>query len=109
MRDLKKDQGNHIIRSTFYACLIAFVLDSLACAAGSLVDGIVIGQYLGVDSMAAFGLVTPLMIVFSLFGALISAGARNRFTRLVGSGELERARGGYSRSLFCSQSGWLCC
>lgn len=102
MRDLKKDQGNHIIRSTFYACLIAFVLDSLACAAGSLVDGIVIGQYLGVNSMAAFGLVTPLMIVFSLFGALISAGARNRFTRLVGSGELERARGVFTLSVLLS-------
>ena len=61
-----------------------------------------IGQYLGVDSMAAFGLVSPLMIVFSLFGALISAGARNRFTRLVGGGELERARGVFTLSVLLS-------
>lgn len=102
MKPVSKDQGNHIIRSTFYACLIAFILDSLACAVGSLVDGIVIGQSLGVDSMAAFGLVSPLMIVFSLFGALISAGARNRFTRLVGGGELERARGVFTLSVLLS-------
>ncbi len=62
-------------------------------AIGTMVDGVIIGQYLGVDSIAAFGIVSPLMIAFALGGAIVSAGARNRFTRLVGCGEVRRAQG----------------
>ncbi|MBR6118998.1 MAG: ATP-binding protein [Oscillospiraceae bacterium] len=87
---------NRIIRNTFYSQLLAFVLSSLASAVGTIIDGVVIGQCLGADSIAAFGIVSPLMIVFALGGAVVSTGARNRFARLVGSGELERAQGVFS-------------
>ena len=44
-----------IIRNTFYIQLTAFVLLSLSSSVGSMIDGVVIGQFLGVDSIAAFG------------------------------------------------------
>lgn len=74
-----------IIRNTFYIQLLAFILLSLSSSVGSMVDGVVIGQFLGVDSTAAFGIITPLMIAFSIIGAVVSAGARNRFTKLLGA------------------------
>ena len=54
-----------IIRNTFYIQLLAFIMLSLSSSVGSMVDGIVIGQFLGVDSIAAFGIINPLMIAFS--------------------------------------------
>ena len=95
-------QENRIIRNTFYAQLAAFVVSSLATSIGAMVDGVVIGQCLGVDSMAAFGVVTPLLIVFSLAGTMVSSGARNRFTRFVGEGKLEEAQGVFSMSCVLS-------
>ena len=89
----------HIIRKTFYANMMSYIIASLTSSIGSLIDGIVIGQCLGVDSMAAFGLVSPVIIVFSLFGAIIASGARNRFTMLVGGGDLDGAKGVFTLSL----------
>lgn len=93
---------SRIIRNTFYAQLAVFILSSLTSSVGSLVDGVIIGRYLGVDSMAAFGVITPLLIVFALAGTMVSSGARNRFTRLVGEGKLAEARGVFSMSCVLS-------
>ena len=89
----------HIIRKTFYANMISYIISSLTSSIGSLIDGIVIGQCLGIASMAAFGLVSPVIIVFSLFGAIIASGARNRFTMLIGSGDLDGAKGVFTLSV----------
>ena len=42
--------NNSILRSTFFAQFIAFVISSLSQTIGSLVDGNIIGQFLGTDS-----------------------------------------------------------
>ena len=49
--------------------------------------------------MAAFGLVSPVVIIFALIGAVVASGARNRFTMMIGSGDMEGARGIYTLSL----------
>ena len=91
-----------IIRNTFYIQLTAFILLSLSSSVGSMIDGVVIGQFLGVDSIAAFGIINPLMIAFSIIGAVVVAGARNRFTRLLGAGKTEQAKKVFS--LACTLS-----
>lgn len=60
-----------IIRNTFYIQLLAYVLSELTHMIGNIVDGVIIGRYLGVDSMAAFGIVSPVMMVFALIGAIV--------------------------------------
>ncbi|MBR6030204.1 MAG: hypothetical protein IKP40_14060 [Clostridia bacterium] len=94
----------HIIRKTFYANMAAYIISSLTSSIGSLIDGVVIGQCLGVESMAAFGLVSPVVVVFSLFGAIIVSGARNRFTMAIGSGDLDGARGIFTLSMLMGVS-----
>lgn len=99
---LTKPNESKLIRNTFYAQLIAFILSSLTQTLGSLIDGVVIGRCLGVDSMAAFGLISPLMVTFSIFGAIISKGARNRYTRLIGEGKMKEAQSVFSLSVMLS-------
>ena len=91
-----------IIRNTFYIQLLAFIMLSLSSSVGSMVDGVVIGQFLGVDSIAAFGIINPLMIAFSIIGAVVSAGARNRFTKLLGAGKTDQARNVFSLACLLS-------
>ena len=69
---------------------------------GNIVDGVIIGRCLGVDSMAAFGIVSPIMMVFALIGAIVQTGSRNRFTRLMGEGKTEKAQRVFSLSFLLS-------
>ena len=69
---------------------------------GNVIDGVIIGRCLGVDSMAAFGIISPLMVAFALFGTIIATGSRNFFTRLVGEGKIKDAQGIFSLSLLFS-------
>ncbi|MER2183280.1 MAG: hypothetical protein ABTA22_07125, partial [Clostridia bacterium] len=70
--------GSRIIRNTFYASLFVYIVSNMAATVGSLVDGILIGQFMGLDSIAAFGLASPIALVYVLFGAVIATGARQR-------------------------------
>lgn len=96
------DNGSRIIRNTFIASSVAFIVSSLTASVGSLIDGVVIGQFLGLRSMAAFGLVNPIVIIYALIGAVLASGSRSRFTLLVGSGDLAGARGVFSLSVLMS-------
>lgn len=96
------DRSNRILGHQFVAGMTAYVISSLTSSIGSLIDGVVIGQFLGLDAMAAFGLVNPVVIVFALIGAVLAAGARNRFTMKIGSGDVAGARGIYTLSMILS-------
>ena len=102
----RQDNGEryHIIRKTFNANMMSYIISSLTSSIGALIDGVIIGQCLGVDSMAAFGLVSPVIIVFSLFGAIVAAGARNRFTLLIGKGDQNGAKGIFTLSMLMGVS-----
>lgn len=95
-------QESRIIRNAFYLQVVTYILSELTQMIGSLIDGVIIGRCLGVESMAAFGIISPLMVAFSLFGTIIATGSRNLFTRLIGEGRIKDAQGIFSLSLIFS-------
>lgn len=94
--------NNSILRSTFFAQFIAFVISSLSQTIGSLADGNIIGQFLGTDSIATFGIVNPLLTTFSVVRAIVSTGSRTRYTRLIGEGKKKDAQSLFSLSCILS-------
>ena len=64
-----------------------------------LVDSIMIGRFLGVDSMSAYGLATPLLLVFAAFGSLISSGVQVLCGETVGRGDREGTNACFSVSV----------
>ena len=96
---MRKDR---ILQNTFFAQLWACIFSSLASTIGSMVDGVIIGQYLGSDSIAAFGVISPLLTVFSVFGAIVATGSRTRFTKLIGEGKVKDAQSVFSLSCILS-------
>ena len=52
-----------------------------------LIDSIMIGRFLGVDSMAAYGLSNPLLLAFAAIGSMVSAGVQVMCSKSLGSGD----------------------
>ena len=52
-----------------------------------LIDSIMIGRFLGVDSMAAYGLSNPLLLAFTAIGSMVSAGVQVMCSKSLGSGD----------------------
>ena len=88
--------NNRIIRNTFRAQVVGYVVASLSSVIETLIDGVIIGQFLGMEAISAFGIVSPLMVAFAMAGAIVSAGARTRYVRLVGEGKVSKAQAVFS-------------
>ncbi len=68
---------NDLIGKLFFTSLSVFFLSTLTSTLGSLVDGIVIGNTMNTNSIAAYGLVTPLSFAFALIGSVLNSGSQN--------------------------------
>ena len=69
-----KNNGQ-IISKLFRKSVVSIILAAIATMLGIVIDGIVIGRFLGKDSMAAYGLVTP---VINLANHLCPAAGRRQ-------------------------------
>ena len=85
------NREHSIVETVFVRSLIVYVLNSLTWAIGTLVDSVAIGNHLGVDAIAAFGLAAPMTLIYGLIGGVLSGGSRNTYTKLAGHGNTEEA------------------
>ena len=89
-----------MIKKLFNQMLLTQVLSSMTVTLCMLIDSIMIGRFLGVDSMSAYGFATPLLLVFAAVGAMISAGVQVVCGKTVGRGDREGTDACYSVSVF---------
>ncbi len=86
---------NHsVVERSFNRSALTFIFNTTVWV--TLVDGAVIGNYLGVDAVAAYGLVWPVVFVYGLLAAVFSGGARTVYSQLVGKGKIEEANKAFS-------------
>ena len=76
-----------MIKKLFKQMLLTQILSSMTVTLCMLIDSMMIGRYLGVDSMTAYGLATPVLLVFAAFGCLVSAGVQVMCGKTMGSGD----------------------
>lgn len=74
----------------------------MAFCIGPMIDGMMIGNFMPVESVAAYGLVSPSIFVFSMVGAVIAGGARNIVSRLIGDGRIDEGNRTFSMAFFLS-------
>ena len=70
-----KNNGQ-IISRLFRKSVISIIAAAVATMVGIVIDGIVIGRFLGPDSMAAYGLVTPVINLATAFSGILATGAQ---------------------------------
>ena len=85
-----------MIKRIFRQMLLTQIISSMTVMICMLVDSVMIGRFLGVDAMTAYGLATPILLIFAAFGAMLSAGIQVMCGKTMGSGDLEATNGCYS-------------
>ena len=88
-----------MIRKLIKQMLAAQILSALTVSLCLLIDSIMIGQFLGVTSMAAYGLANPLLLIIGAVGSMLSAGAQVVCSRSLGRGSQEDTNIGYSSAV----------
>ncbi len=79
--------------------LVTQIVSAMTVMLCMLVDSIMIGRFLGVDSMTAYGLATPVLLVFAAFGSMLSAGIQVMCGKTMGSGDMQATNACFSVSV----------
>lgn len=87
-----------MIRKVFRQMLVAQILSSMTVMICMLVDSLMIGRFLGVDSMTAYGLASPVLLVFAAVGSMLSAGVQVLCGKTMGSGDRDATNACFSAS-----------
>ena len=90
-----KNNGKLISR-LFRNSVISIIAAAIATMLGIVIDGIVIGRFLGPDSMAAYGLVTPIINLATAFSGILAAGSQIICAQHLGAGNKKKARRAFS-------------
>lgn len=87
-------------RKQFLETMLVLTNAELADAVCGVIDGIIVGHYLGEDAMAAHGIATPIFVLLSIFSYMITVGFQQPCTVYIGRGEPQKANGLFSATMF---------
>ena len=76
-----------MIKKLFQQMIVSQIVSSMAVTLCLLVDSIMIGRFLGVDSVAAYGLANPVLLIFAAFGSMLSSGIQVVCSKAMGNGD----------------------
>ena len=88
-----------MIRKLIRQMLTAQILSALTVSLCLLIDNIMIANYLGVESLAAFSIANPVLLAIGAVGTMLGAGVQVVCSRSLGRGSQEETNAGYSSAL----------
>ncbi|MBR6184680.1 MAG: ATP-binding protein [Clostridia bacterium] len=88
-----------MIRKLIRQMLAAQTLSALTVSLCLLIDSILIGRFLGVQAIAAYGLANPILLVIGAIGSMLAAGVQVACSKSLGSGSKEETDKGYSSAI----------
>ncbi|MBQ9910933.1 MAG: MATE family efflux transporter [Lachnospiraceae bacterium] len=88
-----------MIKKLIRQMLTAQILSALTVSLCLLIDSIIIGRFLGVQAIAAYGLSNPILLIIGAFGTALSAGVQVVCSRALGRGKQEEANEGFSSAV----------
>lgn len=93
---LMKSKETDIVSNVFRNMFTVQILTMLTGIAGSVVDGMVTGKFLGEEAMAAFGFTTAVTLLVAIAGGILSTGTSVICGKSLGEGELSKTRRDFS-------------
>ena len=88
-----------MIRKMVRQMLTAQIFSALTVSLCLLIDNIMIGRFLGVQAIAAYGYANPVLLVIGAFGTMLAAGVQVVCSRSLAQGAEDETNGGYSSAL----------
>lgn len=79
--------------------MLVLISAELADAVCGVIDGIVVGRFLGVDAMAAHGIAVPIFVLLTIFSYMITVGFQQPCTLYICRGEKTHANGLFSATM----------
>ena len=86
----------NIIEQTFLSSVISIILAAMAVLIGVVIDGIIIGRFLGPDNLAAYTLISPIVNIVTVFSSILSTGVQVICAQRIGEGNIKGARQAFS-------------
>lgn len=80
-----------MLKKIFKEMAVAQVLSAMTVILCLLIDSIMIGRFLSVDDLAAYGLANPVLLAFSAIGSMLSAGVQVLCSKAMGRGDKKGA------------------
>lgn len=90
------ESNGKIINKLFRSSVISIIAAAVAAMLGIVIDGIVISRFLGPESMAAYGIVTPVVNMATIFSGVLATGAQVVCAQHLGAGDSKGARRAFS-------------
>ena len=88
-----------MIRKLIRQMLTAQIFSALTVSLCLLIDNVMIGRYLGVSAIAAYGLANPILLIIGAFASMLSAGVQVACGKSLGRGLQEETDRGYSSAI----------
>ena len=92
LHNTSNEKRGEIIRRLYRGSVVSIIIAAIAAMFGMVIDGIVIGRFLGTDSMAAYGIVNPLFSVATAVSGVLATGTQVFCAKYLGAGKVDRAR-----------------
>ena len=89
-------KSDSIIEKVFKSSLVSLTAAVVVTMLGIVIDGIVIGRFLGPESMAAYTLATPISNLVMALSGLMTEGTQVMCALNLGKGNVKRARNVFS-------------
>ena len=89
-------KSDSIIEKVFRTSLVSMTAAVVVTMLGIVIDGIVIGRFLGPECMAAYGLTAPVTSLVTALSGLMTEGTQVMCALNLGKGDVKRARGIFS-------------
>ena len=98
------EKQDKLIARLFKDTLIIFLLSMFVSTIGYVIDGIIIGEFLGTEAIAAFGLTMPYQRFVTIFPAVIVLGMQVLCSKALGRGDLREANEIFSLAMVAALS-----
>lgn len=93
-------QNEQFLKKAYNKALIPCILSVLSGNINILADGIIVGQKLGTDALAAINFSLPVYLVLCIVGSFLVSGMAICAAEAIGREQMERARQLYQSSIF---------
>ncbi|MBQ7419075.1 MAG: hypothetical protein IJV18_13470 [Acidaminococcaceae bacterium] len=94
-------QNSKFLKNEYRAALLPCMLSILSGCLNILTDGILVGQRIGIDGLAALSICVPIYLVLCVIGSFFVAGTSIPASEAIGEDNMEQAQQYYGTCLVC--------
>ena len=92
-------RASSLTEKQFLGTMMVLIFAELADSLCGVIDGVMVGRFLGSDAIAAHGVAAPVFLILCIFSFIITVGFQQPCTVCIGKGDLKKADGLFSMTV----------